>query len=481
MVFSNIEFFYVFLPLVLICYVIAPRFLKNAVLLMFSLIFYAWDKPAYLILMVISIIMNYLFGLWIYNIKEKKKKHVKGVLAAAVTCNLLFLGIFKYTAFVINTINNVFGTHIDALKMTIGKNDIDLLKIALPIGISFYTFQAMSYVIDVYRGEVKANKSIVGFGTYISMFPQLIAGPIVRYKTVDKEIRNRKETVEEFSEGIFRFTIGLGKKVLIANNVGAIWDKINVMDNASLSTATAWLGVIAFTLQIYFDFSGYSDMAIGLGRMFGFHFLENFEHPYMSRSVTEFWRRWHISLGTWFKEYVYIPLGGNRHGKGRQILNIAIVWLLTGLWHGASWNFVLWGAYYAVLLLIEKIGFLKVLNKIPKFISWIYSIVIIVIGWAIFSYSDVAHGQGFLQALLFNAGKGMVSRDCAFLIMSNIILLIIGAIGSTSLPKKLAEKMFAKNDTVKQVAKTAFIVLVLFVCTAYMVSSTYNPFLYFRF
>ncbi len=494
MVFSNIEFLFVFLPIVLLCYYIAPRFLKNAVLTAFSLVFYAWDRPAYTILMIISIVFNFLFGLLIshrakldeaYNKsisdKTKEKHTTRVILVISVVFNLFYLGVFKYTGFIVNTINDLFHTDIDKIVIGTADKNIDLLKVALPIGISFYTFQAMSYVIDVYRKNVNVNKNIVSFSTYISMFPQLIAGPIVRYKTVDKEIRSRKETVDMASEGIFRFSIGLGKKVLIANNVGALWDSIRVMERSELSTFTAWLGVFAFTLQIYFDFSGYSDMAIGLGKLFGFNFSENFEHPYESRSITEFWRRWHISLSTWFKEYVYIPLGGNRKGKGRQILNIAIVWLLTGLWHGASWNFVLWGVYYAILLLIEKLGFLKVLEKLPKLISWIYTFVLVVIGWAIFSFSDVKYGSDFVKSLCFNAGKGLVSRDAAFMVMSNIILLLIGLIGSFSLIKKLCIKVFGKSESAAWIGRVLFVITCLFLCSAYMVSSTYNPFLYFRF
>ncbi|MCR5587447.1 MAG: MBOAT family protein [Lachnospiraceae bacterium] len=482
MVFSNIEFLYVFLPLVLICYVVAPRFLKNAVLLVFSLIFYAWDKPIYALLMIFSIIMNYVFGLIVEKEKNKKKTG-KWALVVAVVLNLLLLGIFKYTSFVVSTVNHISGSDVSAINVTlpIVNKTIDLMHIALPIGISFYTFQAMSYVIDVYRGHTKANKSIVGFGTYISMFPQLIAGPIVRYKTVDKEIRERKETIEDFSEGIFRFTVGLGKKVLIANNVGALWDEIRVMENAELSTFTAWLGLFAFTLQIYFDFSGYSDMAIGLGRMFGFHFLENFDHPYESLSITEFWRRWHMSLGTWFKEYVYIPLGGNRHGMARQLVNIAIVWLLTGLWHGASWNFVIWGAYYAVLLLFEKVVLLKVLKKAPKIISWIYTFLFVVLGWGIFSMSDMSHTKDYISALFFNAGKGLASKNGAFLALGSLILLVVGFIGSLSLPAKLANKISSKNENLKLILKIVFVVVVMVLCTAFMVAGTYNPFLYFRF
>ena len=352
MVFSSTVFLLIFLPVVAGIYFLCPRKARNTVLLLFSLVFYGWGEPKYILIMLFSTVFDYTNARLIGHFQDAgKQKAAKAVLIVDVVGNLGILGFFKYTDFAIDNLNSLLSAGIPALGL------------ALPIGISFYTFQTMSYTIDVYRGIVKAQKNILNVGAYVTLFPQLIAGPIVQYKTVEHELMYRRESVFEASRGLQRFVVGLAKKGLIANQVGALWEQISAM--SAPSAVTAWLGAIAFTFQIYFDFSGYSDMAIGLGHLFGFHFLENFEHPYESRTVTEFWRRWHISLGTWFREYVYIPLGGNRHGKGRHILNLAIVWFLTGLWHGASWNFVLWGLYYAVLLILEKIFLLRWLDKAP--------------------------------------------------------------------------------------------------------------------
>ena len=385
MVFSSLVFLYIFLPAVLLLYYIIPRKGKNFVLLLFSLFFYAWGEPVYVLGILASVIINYFFG------RALEKHHSKALLTVNIVLNLGYLAVFKYTGFALGTLNKLFGL------------DMEVLQIALPIGISFYTFQALSYTIDVYRKNVPAGKNIIDFGAYITMFPQLIAGPIVRYKTVERELRTRKETLADFTQGIVRFASGLGKKVIIANSVGQIWDAIRNGSQGDLTTATVWLGMICFTLQIYFDFSGYSDMAIGLGRMFGFHFDENFNYPYISRSITEFWRRWHISLSTWFKEYVYIPLGGNRKGLARQLRNIFVVWLLTGLWHGAAWSFVLWGLYYGILLIFEKVVFHKALEKIPKVFGHIYTMIIVVIGWGIFGFADVLPElrTGFVKGAFF--------------------------------------------------------------------------------
>ena len=339
----------------------------------------------------------------------------------------------------------------------------------------------MSYVIDVYRGVVKGNKNIVNFAAYITMFPQLIAGPIVRYKTVEKELRERKCTVDDFHAGVVRFTIGLGKKVLIANNVALIFKEISATSPDKLSASMAWLAVIAFTLQIYFDFSGYSDMAIGMGRMLGFHFLENFDYPYESRSITEFWRRWHISLSTWFREYVYYPLGGNRKGVKRQLINILIVWLLTGLWHGASWNFVLWGLFYAFILVLEKLFLGKILDKIPTIFARLYTIVMFVIGWAIFVLDDLKFRSDFVKALLFQAKQGLVDKHTAYLLISFAVLLLVAILGSTSIPKKIKSKLLDKRPNVRSICELIFVATVLIVSIAFIVSDTYNPFLYFRF
>ncbi|MBP5773427.1 MAG: MBOAT family protein [Eubacterium sp.] len=469
MVFSSLIFLVIFLPITLLVYYIAPTKLRNLWLLIVSLIFYSWGEPVYILLMLFSILLNYVSGLLISSTDESKTGKRKALLAISVAINVGLLFVFKYADFTIGTYNVIFGKH------------VHLLNIALPIGISFYTFQAMSYVIDVYRGKVQGNKNIINFATYITMFPQLIAGPIVRYKTVEKELRDRKCTVDDFYQGIIRFTIGLGKKVLIANNVAVIFKEIAAKPAAELSTSLSWLAVLAFTLQIYFDFSGYSDMAIGMGRMLGFHFLENFDYPYESKSITEFWRRWHISLSTWFKEYVYIPLGGNRKGLPRQILNIFIVWLLTGFWHGASWNFVLWGVYYAILLIIEKLFLRKFLDKLPSIIGRIYTIAAFVSGWAIFVASDLKFRGSFIKALFFNANLGVVDKQTAYYLLSFGVLLVVGIIGATSIPKRVANKLLAKNIAVKSIVQMLFVVVILALSIAFIVSDTYNPFLYFRF
>ena len=386
MVFSSTVFLLIFLPVVAGIYFLCPRKARNTVLLLFSLLFYGWGEPKYILIMLFSTVFDYTNARLIGHFQDTgRNKAAKAVLIVDVVGNLGILGFFKYTDFAIDNLNSLLNAGIPALGL------------ALPIGISFYTFQTMSYTIDVYRGIVKPQKNILNVGAYVTLFPQLIAGPIVQYKTVEHELMYRRESVFEASRGMQRFVVGLAKKVLIANQVGALWEQISAM--SAPTAVTAWLGAIAFTFQIYFDFSGYSDMAIGLGHLFGFHFLENFEHPYESRTVTEFWRRWHISLGTWFREYVYIPLGGNRHGKARQILNLAIVWFLTGLWHGASWNFVLWGLYYAVLLILEKLFLLRWLDKAPKWVGHVYTIFAFIMGWVLFAITDFAQLGQYVSAM----------------------------------------------------------------------------------
>ena len=393
MVFSSLLFLFRFLPIVLLIYYLSPKKVRNLVLFLASLMFYAWGEPVYVCLLLFSTVLDYTMGRMIgYFRRKEQKKGMKICLLTSLVVNLGLLGVFKYADFFVSTFNSVT------------QKDVGLLHLALPIGISFYTFQTLSYTIDVYLDKVSPQKNIISFGAYVALFPQLIAGPIVRYKTIEKELNHRTENLDDFSEGVVLFSAGLAKKVLIANTVGALFSEISALSNAQLSVGTAWFGVLAFTLQIYFDFSGYSDMAIGLGKMFGFHFLKNFDHPYESKSITEFWRRWHISLSSWFKEYVYIPLGGNRHGKPKQFLYISIVWLLTGLWHGASWNFVLWGVYYGVLLMIEKLFWLKWLQRIPAFFQHVYTMACVVVGWAFFCYPDLTDKTGYVKALLGHAG-----------------------------------------------------------------------------
>ena len=465
MVFSSLLFLYLFLPAVLLLYYLMPRRGRNAVLLLFSLVFYAWGEPVYVLGILASVIVNFLFGIQL----EKHKSRL--LLALNIALNLGYLAVFKYTGFAIGTLNRIFGT------------DMTILEIALPIGISFYTFQALSYTIDVYRGKVPAGKNIIDFGAYITMFPQLIAGPIVRYQTIATELRTRKETLEDFTAGIVRFASGLGKKVLLANSIGQIWDAVREGQPGDLTTATVWLGMVCFTLQIYFDFSGYSDMAIGLGRMFGFHFDENFDYPYISRSVTEFWRRWHISLSTWFKEYVYIPLGGNRKGLPRQIRNIFIVWMLTGLWHGAAWSFVMWGVYYGVLLILEKVFFKKILEKIPQVITWLITMIIVVIGWGIFGFADVLPElrSGFIRGAFFMGDVGLADAHTQYLLSGHIVLLVVAFIISTGVITKLVKKYVQKRETLYAVGSMVYVAVMMVASTACIVADTYNPFLYFRF
>lgn len=472
MVFSSLLFLFRFLPVVLLLYFTAPRKLRNLVLLLVSLVFYAWGEPVYVILMVVSILISWTGGLLVDHFLEKGQEGpAKCALIVSVALGLSLLGFFKYGDFVLRTINDLSGS------------SIPLLSLTLPIGISFYTFQTISYVIDVYRRSAEVQKNLISYGAYVTMFPQLIAGPIVQYKTIDRQLRRRQESLQEFADGVDRFMIGLGKKVLLANNAGALWDSIKVMDPKSLPALTAWIGLAAYTFQIYYDFSGYSDMAIGLGHMFGFRFLENFDHPYLSKSVTEFWRRWHISLGTWFREYVYIPLGGNRKGKAKQIRNIMVVWLLTGIWHGADWNFMIWGVYYGIILLLEKLVYGQKLRKLPAAIQHIYSMFLIMIGWYIFSYSDITGGMGYFAAL-FGAGGGLAGGGSVYLLYSNAVLLIILIIGSTELPVKMGRRILSfvrGNNAASFLVRGAFYLAVFLVSAAYLVGASYNPFLYFRF
>lgn len=472
MVFSSLLFLFRFLPLVLILYYAVPRRLRNLVLLLVSLVFYAWGEPVYVILMIVSILISWTGGLMVDRfLSLGRVKAAKVSLALSVAGGLSLLGFFKYADFVLRTVNDL------------AHSDIPMLELALPIGISFYTFQTISYIIDVYRGNARVQKNIISYGAYVTMFPQLIAGPIVQYKTIDEQLRSRHETADEFAQGVMRFMTGLGKKVLLANNAGLLWDAIRVMDTGTLPVVTAWIGIAAYTFQIYFDFSGYSDMAIGLGHMFGFRFLENFEHPYESKSATEFWRRWHISLGTWFREYVYIPLGGSRAGTAVLIRSTMAVWLLTGIWHGADWNFMIWGLYYGVLLLLEKLVYGKRLESLPSFLQHVYCMVIVMVGWFIFSYNEITGGMGYLAAM-FGGGGRFLDNGSIYQLYSNAVMLIALILGSTTLPRKLAGKLlgrFEETSVAPVVLRGAFIVLVFIASTAYLVSASYNPFLYFRF
>lgn len=466
MVFSSTIFLCVYLPLVLLGYYICPKKGRNLFLLIVSLVFYAWGEPKYVFLMIFSILVNYIFGRLMDKHRENKKR-LKLMLVLSVVIDLGLLSVFKYTDFIITNVNAIFGAN------------FDLLNIALPIGISFYTFQAMSYTIDVYRNDVRVQKNLIDFGMYITMFPQLIAGPIVRYADVQDQLADRSVTTADFSEGVMRFVVGLGKKVLLANQMGAVWSDIYAL-GGDVSALMAWTGAIAYTFQIYFDFSGYSDMAIGLGRMFGFKFPENFRYPYQSVSITDFWRRWHITLSTWFKEYLYIPLGGNRRGLARQALNLLIVWSLTGFWHGAGWNFVMWGLYYFVILFIEKLFLLKALDKLPKFFRHVYALLLIIIGWVIFASDDVSVLLPYLGSM-FGANGAIGGMD-VYTLLTKAVLLIICCIASTELPKKLfLSAAGAMNEKAAFTLKSVLTIALLAMSMILLIGDSYNPFLYFRF
>ncbi|WP_341443606.1 MBOAT family O-acyltransferase [Eubacterium ruminantium] len=418
--------------------------------------------------MVVSIIVGYIFGRLTGSFKKKSKdKTAKLCVVLSTIVNLGILIFFKYTDFFISNINKVGGF------------GIKLLDLALPLGISFYTFQILSYSIDVYRGEVEPQKNIIDLAAYITLFPQLIAGPIVRYQTIEKQLKERKESIDLFASGVMRFVIGLGKKVIIANSVASMYETIKALPDEKSSVALYWVASLLFSFQIYFDFSGYSDMAIGLGRLFGFEFLENFEHPYISKSITEFWRRWHISLSSWFKDYVYIPLGGNRCKKSRMFFNIFIVWLLTGFWHGAEWNFIIWGLYYFIILMLEKSFLLRVLKKLPAVLQHIYSLFLINMGWVIFS-NDNLDKLGKTLRCMFGIGNiDLYNKTTAFYLLSFIVMIILAAIGSTEIPKKIGKKI--DDSKAGAIGAVIFILIVMTLSTAGLASDAFNPFMYFRF
>ncbi len=468
MVFSSPLFIFIFLPITLAAYYLIPgRAYRNVVLFVLSLIFYAWGEPRFVLLMVFSIALNYTAGLLVERFKNSIKK-ARAVLIVSVVVNLLLLAVFKYTALFVDTLKSILPF----------MSTVATPIIPLPIGISFYTFQAMSYVIDVYRRETGVQRNPVYFGAYVTLFPQLIAGPIVRYRDVADQMEGRRETMEGFVSGIKLFSVGLAKKVLLANQLAALWRVLKVGADTN-GIIGSWVGIIAFSLQIYFDFGGYSDMAIGLGRMFGFEFLKNFDYPYISKSISEFWRRWHISLGTWFREYVYIPLGGNRKGLPRTIVNLMVVWGLTGLWHGASWNFALWGLYFGVLIILERLFLGKLLEKLPKWLSNLYMLVLVVLGWALFDFTDM-RALGPYLASLFTVGKaGAISHDALVYVVNYLPVLIAACVGSFPLVKKLHDKLTARPGG--EWIDVALVAASLVLCTASLVAGGYNPFIYFRF
>ena len=465
MLFTSISFLYYFLPALIIIYFITPKKYKNIILLIASLLFYFYGEPKYVFLMIAEIIIAYIGAILI----DKYKNQSKNILITTLFIHVFLLIIFKYTDFIIQTINDISNAN------------IKLLNIALPIGISFYTFQIISYIIDVYNGKVKVQKNIIKLATYVSLFPQLVAGPIVRYQTVEKELDNRTHSFNNFAYGIRRFTIGLAKKVLIANALGELCSKAFLVDEKTI--VFFWIFGISYMLQLYFDFSAYSDMAIGLGRIFGFNFPENFNYPYISKSITEFWRRWHISLSTWFRDYVYIPLGGNREGKYKQIRNILIVWLLTGIWHGANWTFLIWGLLFGIILIIEKIWLNNFMEKLPSFIRRIYVLFIVMILFIIFNSDNMSVALTNIKGLFGMNGEAFVNDYTLHYLKSYLPVLIIALVGSTPFIKILIDKL-RKNKYVNNIInilEPILIVVILVVVTSYLIDNSYNPFLYFRF
>ena len=468
MLFSSIVFLFTFLPAVVILYYLLPVRFRNVILLLASLVFYAWGEPVYLFLMLLSILFNYFSGLDIArNLQDKRA--AKRSLVFNLIINLAVLGFFKYEGFVLDTLNGILPVH------------ISYHALPLPIGISFYTFQILSYIIDVYRGNVKVQTNLPNFALYVTMFPQLIAGPIVQYADVDEQLASREVSRTKFGEGSMYFIRGLAKKVLLANTSGMIFTEVSGLAKGNIAVMTAWLGAFAYMFQIYFDFSGYSDMAIGLGKMFGFEFNMNFNYPYVSMSITELWRRWHISLSSWFRDYVYIPLGGNRVSKIKHIRNLLIVWFLTGLWHGAAWNFVAWGLYYGVILIIEKYLLSPVLDRLPDVVRHIYSIVLVVIGWVLFFSSSFGQAADYIRVMFGAGAHGFADRESMYLLTSNLILWLILIFGSTPLVHFRYEHMLRTKKWNTTIINSVVYVALFIVCIAYLVTETYNPFLYFRF
>ena len=465
MVFSSLTFLYAYLPIVLIVYFTVPARFRNFVLFIVSLFFYGWGEPVYVFLMIFSIFFNFMFGKGIAKYRDVDQERAKQYLIMDIVLNLAILGFFKYYDFLIGNLNGI------------GLTFLQPLHLELPIGISFYTFQTMSYPIDLYCHDTDPQKKFINFGAYVTMFPQLIAGPIVRYRDIASMLDDRKENYAQFASGVQRFTVGLCKKVLLANSAGTVWKFVTALAPGETSVLTAWLGILFYAFQIYFDFSGYSDMAIGLGRMFGFEFLENFNYPYISKSITDFWRRWHMSLSYWFRDYVYIPLGGNRLGLKRQIINILIVWLLTGFWHGASWNFVLWGLFYGLVLIVEKVFLLKHLEKAPAWICHLYTMIIVLLAWVLFAFTDLSEAIHYF-GMLFGSTGLFCNKTTLFILRDHGVLMILCLLASTPI-FRTKWNIFRKDKM--QAVLPFIIVCVLLLCTAFIVDATYNPFLYFRF
>lgn len=470
----------------MLLYFVSNNKIRNVIIFITGLLFYAWGEPFYVIIMLLSTLIDYTAGRLMDKYDDDNKKR-KICLIVSVCMNVGLLAVFKYSDFIFDSINGLLGTSVTNPVVLVNRGlnklypfGLNEKRVDLPVGISFFTFQSMSYTIDLYLRNIKVQKSFLNFSSYVSLFPQIVAGPIVRYEQVAGELESRTVTVPKISAGAALFVKGLAKKVLLANNVGVIWSQVKAMDYGSISAATAWLGILAFTFQIYFDFSGYSDMASGLGKMLGFEFPKNFDHPYISKSVSEFWRRWHITLGSWFRSYVYIPLGGNRCGAAKTYRNLIIVWALTGLWHGASWNFVLWGLYFGLLIIIERLGFGKVLEKLPSWVSMLYTFIAVVFGWVLFD-TDTLSDAGHFIAAMFGAGGSAVDGYFKYTIVSNCFLLVMCIIISGGVGSRISEYAGEKSRSFKAVSTAVLVTGGLLLCTAYLVDASYNPFLYFRF
>ncbi|MCL2018461.1 MAG: MBOAT family protein [Oscillospiraceae bacterium] len=482
MVFSSIPFLFMFLPAFLAIYYILPKCLKNLFILIASLFFYAWGEPKYIIIMLVSIMIDYIVGIvmWKYDNNDKVRKIA---LLVSVIVNLFLLGLFKYGIFITDNLNalGIFGIDLNYPIFKIGSFEMPVRALP-PIGMSFFTFQSMSYTIDLYKRNIEVQKNPISFAAFVTLFPQLVAGPIVRYSDIAKELDYRKHTLSMTYDGIMRFITGLGKKVLIANNIGLLWSQVKLMDTSELSVLTAWLGIIAFTFQIYFDFSGYSDMAIGLGKMLGFNFPKNFDYPYMSKDISEFWRRWHMTLGAWFKSYVYFPLGGSRKGMRRTVFNLAVVWTLTGIWHGASWNFIVWGCFYGVIIIAEKLFLGRFLNKLPVFIRSGYVMLLVTLGWVLFDTADLTTAFRYMGVMFGIGGNGAFFDNPAHYALLNFsVILIICFIACTDIWKRIYNRLYPKMSAVLNYGGIVYQSAVFVLVISYLVDAGFNPFLYFNF
>lgn len=479
MVFSSLVFLLLFFTASILLYYIVPFRLKNAVILLSGILFYAWGEPIYVAVMLLSTMIDYCAGL-VMNRFEGRKIPRRICLIVSIVMNLGLLGVFKYSGFFAENVNLIAGRElIDIGRMRFFGLDFLPMNL-LPIGISFFTFQSMSYTIDLYLGKIKVQKNPITFAAFVTLYPQIVAGPIVRYDDIAAELDSRRIDLDLISDGIVRFITGLGKKVLLANGIGQLWEAANAAAPGELSVLTAWLGIVGYTLQIYFDFSGYSDMAIGLGKMMGFHFPENFNYPYLSKSVSEFWRRWHMTLGAWFRSYVYIPLGGNRKGTGRTVFNLAVVWFLTGVWHGASWNFILWGTLYGVVIILEKLFLGKLLARLPAALGWLYTMLLVTLGWVLFASPDLSAALGYIGAMF--GGSGVLCDNTALYLLLNYgILLVVGVFAATDAWKILTERLSARLPSLVGYATPVLKIGVLLLCIAYLSDAGYNPFLYFNF